>query len=116
MRASIRAFIDHDDESETKQSVEELVAELEITVRDERLAAALADPRTLDALIRVALEQGSHVTVVTGAIQILAEATGACRLVRDALSREDGRGGRIVQLLGLAFHPGVAFERRRRLS
>ena len=27
-----------DDESETKQSVEELVAELEITVRDERLA------------------------------------------------------------------------------
>ena len=105
VRASIRAFIDHDDESETKQSVEELVAELEITVRDERLAAALADPRTLDALIRVALEQGSHVTVVTGAIQILAEATGACRLVRDALSREDGRGGRIAQLLGLAFHP-----------
>ena len=49
VRASIRAFIDHDDESETKQSVEELVAELEITVRDERLAAALADPRTLDA-------------------------------------------------------------------
>lgn len=105
VRASLRAFIDHEDERETKKSREELVAELEITVRDERLAAALADPRTLDALIRVALEQGSDATVVTGAIRILAEATGACRLVRDALSREDGRGGRIAQLLGLAFHP-----------
>ena len=105
VRALLRAFIDRDDERGMKKSKEELVAELEITVRDERLAAALADPRTLDALIRVALEQGSDVTVVTGAIRILAEATGACRLVRDALSREDGRGGRIAQLLGLAFHP-----------
>ena len=100
VRACLRRFI-FDDAKHRDQ----LLAELEIMMRDERLATVLADPSLLESLIKLTLDQGSHVNVVAGALRILAAAIGASTLVRDILSREDGRGGRVTQLLGLVFHP-----------
>ncbi|CEG01156.1 Armadillo-type fold [Ostreococcus tauri] len=100
VRAMLRRFI-FDDVS----SREELTAELEIMTSDERLSAVLADPSLLDALIKLAIDSSSHVSSVTGALRILTSALSASALVRDMLAREDGRGGRVTQLLGLVFHP-----------
>ena len=100
VRAALRRFIFDD-----VKSREELTAELEIMTSDERLASVLADPTLLDALIKLTIESSAQVSVITGGIRILSAASGASILVRDMLSREDGRGGRIAQLLGLVFHP-----------
>ena len=101
VRASLRTFI-HDD---AKSSRDKLIAELEIVMSDERLAAVLADPAMLDALLKLAVDSATHVAVVAGALRVLASACGASSLVRDLLTKEDGHGGRVTRLFGLVFHP-----------
>ena len=84
----------------------ELIAnELESLVRDSRLAPALADAASLDALLKMMLETGAHSIVVTGTLRVLAAAAGASSLVREMLTRDDSRGCRIMRTLRLVFHP-----------
>ena len=87
------------------RSREMIAHELESLVRDSRLAPALADAASLDALLKTVLETGAHSIVVTGTLRVLAAAAGASSLVREMLTRDDSRGCRIMRTLRLVFHP-----------